>query len=715
MAAAGKDIVKKTNINLGAGQQLGADSITLTKRYTHIEGPTGIGKTTWLLNVLAAQSRLVLVVPTRNQLIQLESQYGERPTLAFVRGGHKKALEDPMLVGKTVVCTYDMLYLVKAKLGKEETQQRILVIDEAHKLYQAGGYRGTAINNLLVNFDKNRQWKRLLTVSATFSACLAGLAKLTPDEWVTVSQEGRPDRNFEVRYYPKDKFALWSNELLSLARQTDRRGTIIVRVNNKNKIDHLYHTYMGAGLRCQRVHADVQDEAEMVDLLKKQRISAGIDMLFTTSLIDEAINIQNPEGSIHSIHVIGASTHVEEITQFVGRFRKDNPPVVLHISSEGVRGHDPTQSSSVDVKQFEDELYQELTEDYEECRGFAASLAALVERRKGKDVPALRARVSELNATHRRCLEFSPLILLEAKSAADCKIEVNKGSLLSMAYRAEAEKTYGLFEFLARQLQRAIPGCSVTRRLVTPDAESDADKKLRAEGGERSAEEHKQATRMVERQLTGCLHNRQIADLAEAASLFVDKFGANTLHGRICKDFADVLAVVPDFDQAKRIIWRDDKDRVIKASQGLNDVLVKHLHALIKEQWGPERRLKLDGKAASALVVEAARLACRDVPMLKESFETRRGKRSGIRTKKNSHFEVDARTALKIIRENTCTVSSTEGDADERKRGKVIVSGLYYGGYNYKGFNDPVVVGNLDDEFADYPASPPAAKPDEAA
>lgn len=707
--------MKKTNLHLRAGEQLGADSIALAERYTHIEGPTGIGKTTWLLNVLAAQSRLVLVVPTCNQLIQLESQYGGRSTLAFVRGGHKKALEAPMLVGKTVVCTYDMLYLVKAKLGQEETQQRILVIDEAHKLYQAGGYRATAINNLLVNFEKNRQWKRLLTVSATFSAYLAGLAKLTPDEWVSVSQAGRPARSFEARYYPKEKFALWSNEILSLARQPGRKGIIILRVNNKKKIDHLYHTYMAAGLRCQRVHADIQDEAEMVELLEKQQISAGIDMLLTTSLIDEAINIQNPEGSIHSIHVIGSSTHVEEITQFVGRFRKDNPPVVLHISSEGGRGQDPTQSSSLDVRQFEDELYKELTEDYEECRGFAESLAELVNRRKGNEVHALRQRVNELNATHRRCLEFSPLILREAKTAADCRIEANKGSLLSMVYRAEAEDTYGLFEFLALQLQRAIPGCSVTRRLITPDAESDADKKLRAEGGERSAEEHRQATCMVERQLTGYLRNRPIADLAEAASLFVDKFGANTLHGRICKDFADVLAVVPDLDQAKRIIWRNHKDRVIKASQRLNDVLVRHLHALIKEQWGPERRLKLDGKAASALVVEAARLACRDVPKLKESFETRRGKRSGIRTKKNGRFEVDARTALAIIRENTCTVSSSEADAEERKRGKVIVSGLYYGGYNYKGFNDPVVVGNLDDEFADYPPSPPAAKPEEAA
>lgn len=707
--------MKRTNLHLGAGQQLGADSITLTERYTHIEGPTGIGKTTWLLNVLAARSRLVLVVPTRNQVIQLESQYGERPTLAFVRGGHKEALEGPMLAGKTVVCTYDMLHLVKATLGVEETRQRTLVIDESHKLYQAGGYRGTAINNLLVNFGKNGQWDRLLTVSATFSTYLVGLAKLRPAEWIRVSQAGRPARSFEVHYYPKDKFALWSNEILSLATQPARRGTIIVRVNSKSIIDHLYHTYTVAGLRCQRVHADIQDEKEMEDLLKQQRIKAGVDVFLTTSLIDEAINIQNPKGSIHSIHVIGARNHVEEITQFVGRFRNDNPPVILHLSSEGVLGHGSAQSSSVDVQQFEDNLYQDLTKEYEECRGVAAGLVALAMKRKGKDVTTLRARVNELNATHRRCFDFFPLRLLEAKNVADCQILVNFGSLLSMTYRAEAEKTYGLFEFLARQLQRAIPGCSVTQRLVAPGAESDAAKKLRAEGGERSVEESKQAKRVVERQLKVYLRNRPMADLAEAASHFVDKLGANTLHGRICKDYAEVLTVVPDFEQAKRIIWRDDKERAVKAFQSLNDLLVRHLHALIKDQWGPERRLKLDGKAASVLVVEAARLACRDDPMLKVSFEMRRGRRSGIRTKKNGHFEVDARTALAIIRDNTCTVSSAEGDAEERKRGKVIVSGLYYGGYNYKGVNDPVIKGNLDDEFADYPLSPPGVKPDEAA
>lgn len=702
--------MKTTPIHLSAGQQLGNANISLTEQHTHIEGPTGIGKTTWLINELASQNRLVLVVPTLSQLRQLDSQYGKRPTLAFVSGRKKQALQDPDFAQKTVICTYDMLHIVREKLGGEETRQRVLVIDEAHKIYQAGGYRGTAIHNLLINFGKNMQWSRLLTVSATFSSYFVKLAKLAPQEWIKVTQAGRPVRQFEACYYAKEDFSLWANEILLLAKQPGRQGTIIVRVNSKGSIENLYHTYTAAGLKCQRVYADIQDEEEMRDLLKRQHIKAGMDVLLTTSLIDEAINIQNAQGSVHSIHIIGARTHVEEITQFVGRLRKANPPVFLHLSADKVIGYDHELPRDVSVDEFERVLYEALTEEYDECVNTASSLKGLLTAKRARDVATLKMRVMEMNASHRRCFDFAPLRFREAESVEKCKIWVNIGSMLAMTYRAEAENTYGLFEFLARELQKAIPGCTVTRKTVAPESKTDAVKDLFANGEAIAAEEMKQAKNDVGRRLRGYLRDRNIADLSEAASVFVDQFGTNTVRGRICQDYADVLKVVTDFDQAQRIIWRDEKSRVLKAYDALNDLIVKHLHVLIKEKGIP---LRLDGKAACELVRAAARLAVKDDPSLKKSFDMKRGQRSGIRTKANNHIDVSSRDALAIIRENTCTLASSDEAAEERKRGKVIVSGLFYGGYNFKGFNDKIASGTLDEEFANDSQYAPSVTPDE--
>lgn len=688
--------MKTTNLHLRAGEQLSGKQLTLTYTYTHLEGPTGIGKTTWLLNVLAQQHRLVLVVPTLSQLRQLESQYQARGCFAFVCGTNKTALDNPHIASQTVVCTYDQLGAVKRALGGQEQANRILVIDEAHKIYQAGGYRASAIHNLLVNFDQNMPWARVLTVSATFSRFLVRLAGLEPQEWITVTQDGRPIRRFEALYYSKKDFALWPTEILRRAKAPGRTGTIIVRVNSKAQIDSLYHAYQSAGLRCQRIYADVQDEQQMRKLLAVQAIDAGVDILLTTSLIDEAINLKNEDSAVNSVHLIGSRTHAEEITQFIGRFRNANPAIFLHQSTENVIGYSQELREDVGVDEFDKLIHATFEEEYRDSYEAARALAKMMATKRAPDIATLRLRVLELNATHRRFFDLAPLRLEEASDVARCKVRVNTGSLLAQVYREEAEATYIMYEFLERQLQQLIPGCIVMRRSVVPQQKSDAIKDLFKDGEKVADEAMKEIKREVTNKLRALLRNRPVADMSDAAGVFVSTFGANTLQGRVCQDFAEVRAVVSDFDDAARVIWRDEKAAVLAAYDGFSDLIVKSLHEVLREKGFP---LKVVGEDARELVEMAARAAVRQRPELKKSLNMRRGQKSGLRTKANNHITVDSRVALALIRQNTCTTATTDEEKEARKKGIVTVHGLYFGGYHYKGVNERVQIGRLEDEF----------------
>lgn len=704
--------MKTRVIKLVKGQKLGDVGLTLTETYTHIQGGTGAGKTWWLLNKLARQQRLVMVVPTVSQLRQVQNNYRRRYDLAFVSGEDKTAIKKPNIAKRSIVCTYDQLGLIMRTLGESEVKNRILVIDEAHKLYQAGGYRGTAIHGLLVNFERS-PWARIVTVSATFSTFMVRLACLRPDEWVAVEEASRPKRDFTARYYQPSEFPKWPGELMRLAKSHDRKGMIIVRVNAKRQIDELYHTFTAAGLKCLRVYSDIQDDIEIRRFLEDSVIEGDIDVLFTTSLIDEAINLMNVDDDVHSIHIIGSRSHVEEITQFIGRFRVANPPVFLHLSKKGVIGYDAELTYEATADELEKAIYEGLEDMYKESLGVAGALAKLAESRLASDTEVLKRNIETLNATYRRCFGFAPLRLLLRKEVRTSKVVVNTGSLLAQTYREEAEAMYSLFDYLARCLQRAIPGCVVSKEDVQVTELSPEMQDCFDEGEVVAADLMKEAKREVvnklRKHLVGCIPEH----MPEMAREFVRVFGTHTLRGNLCQMMAEILVAIPDYEEAAKILFRDQRDDVLAAYEGLRDELVQRIHAQLKKESLP---LKVDGEAACKLVVNAAREVVKANPLFKQALDSQRGQRSGLRTKANNHVDVDARTALAILRANTYTTAKAEDGEEERKRGTVTIYGLYYGDYHYRGFNELRVKGDLDAEFADdVPITVELVKTDKAA
>ncbi len=101
----------------------------------------------------------------------------------------------------------------------------------------------------------------------------------------------------------------------------------IIRINNKEQIQHAKCAFELSGLRVLDISSDNQKSDDVVEFLQTSTIT-DFDIVLTTSLLDEAINIKNT--NIESVHIF-RKLHCDEIKQFVGRCRKSVPDVYLHL------------------------------------------------------------------------------------------------------------------------------------------------------------------------------------------------------------------------------------------------------------------------------------------------------------------------------------------------------------------------------------------------
>jgi hypothetical protein len=671
-------------IHLKADQHLDDINMPLNHYLTHIEGGTGIGKSTFLLNVLALRGPLLMAVPTLSQLRQLKSSYNHREDLIFVSGKNfHEAMNYVDFEGKTIVCIYDQLYKIKQRLTKEEIRSRTLVIDEAHKLYQAGGYRGTAIHNLLVNIRK-REWLKVVTVSATFSKFLVTLANLNFDQWITVIKPDRPTRNIKALYYARQDIASWPEKILEVLEDPERKGTVIVRINAKRQIEELFHAYTAAGYHAQKIYSDIQDEQSVKDLLEAEKIQPGVDVLLTTSLIDEAINLKNHDSDIHSIHIIGSRTHTEEIAQFAGRLRAANPPIYLHLNAADLVAVEPKDEVQTAIN-LNDCIQEYVSEQFAHGKAFAECLSVLVNNKCFKSVDAYQQCVDEINATHRRHLDVAPLRFVRRDTVAECRVMVNICGFLAQAYREEAENVYGAFHCLTTRLHSVLPGCIVEREIVTLSSRREAIKDLFEAGEEQAKAVINAARQEVERTLRQKVVSAYSKGLQTEAGSLARQFGQHTLKGSICQQYALLAPVLPDFDEVARAVRDEQVEQVLDAFTDLNDDLIKNIHHQIGLKGLP-RHINCD--AATKIVIAAAQQVIKNDPKYKDGLDSFRGQKTGLRTKANNHVTVDRRTALSLIR--NCTHTETK----KRKRGTTTVLGLYWGNYHYAGFNPPCLDGS---------------------
>jgi ERCC4-related helicase len=97
--------VKK--ISIQSNQYLNDTLKNIPTGCTLIQGGTGIGKTTFVLNTLTKNHRVVMLVPSRGQVNQLAQEYKNHQNMVFISGDTKKDEDLSQYQKHHIVATYD--------------------------------------------------------------------------------------------------------------------------------------------------------------------------------------------------------------------------------------------------------------------------------------------------------------------------------------------------------------------------------------------------------------------------------------------------------------------------------------------------------------------------------------------------------------------------------------------------------------------------------
>lgn len=458
------------SIMLKDGQYLSDVSLLIEKnKSVLIKAGTGIGKTSMVMEKLPKDfDIIVMIVPSVLKVTELEHSYAKSYGKIKYHFYYDKTVPTEMefkdKVQHVVVCTYDKTDAVAEVLSQKQLDSAVLVVDECHKLYSSGDYRDEAINKVILNI-KQQKFKTVLYLTATFTShCFDTLGLPILDQIYQIDLEKVSlKRSIEMILLQKgDQYSfisLIANRLVDMKKQGVRKK-IIVRHNNREKCERIAAaTEKYFDVKALVIHSKNKNDQEVKELFRSQLIPKDVDIIFTTSITDEAVNINNLDGDIDSVFVIGKQAHPEELVQFQGRLRKTTVPCFMVIHTGIDENHqvniDTLKTTYLDknakfinrlnkVAELLSEIFDDYTFDmYDE----------------DQQITSIYKRVNLLNETFN---EFSGAKLFTVHNG---KVERNAASIAANYYRMDKANCYTNFYYFKHRIEELLPSCNVRYRL----------------------------------------------------------------------------------------------------------------------------------------------------------------------------------------------------------------------------------------------------------
>lgn len=320
------NFVNTKKLSLDEDQKISDVLTSIESGVTLLKASTGTGKSTLVIETLMPQQHVIMLCPKVSQVKQLKKMYADKGII-FCYGTMK--FKNDELSTNHIVATYDQLAKIKSYIRSDT----ILVVDEVHQLYSAGRYRGKALNEVL-NFIQKKYVSKVLLMSATLTMELFDKLSLSIDHIYQVTQKKPVQRHIILQKYAHEHDLNPINFLINrveLIKSTNSKRIIFVRINDKKKAEEYRYFLEQRGISTLVVNRERQGNEAIVDMINSSRLSTEYSVILTTSVWDEAINFLNTDDEIDSIHILGGNTHVDEITQFIGRTRDANPPIYIHL------------------------------------------------------------------------------------------------------------------------------------------------------------------------------------------------------------------------------------------------------------------------------------------------------------------------------------------------------------------------------------------------
>lgn len=459
--------MSKKSYQLKDGQYLSDLNLNIeSQKNTFLIAPTGAGKTTFTMEDLGTQFELVIVlVPTQAKVIELKGEFLlQKDKYKFFAGDEGPGKELSTFEG-TIVATYDKFQKILLNLSTSQKLNAILVIDEAHKLYSAGSFRDEALMPVLQAL-KHKTIATNLFLTATKTQELFDQLNLHIDRDYEVKFNRTTPRKINVmRFLNGDQYtavAYIENRIKQLKAHYKKLGraaqkkVILVRVNSREKCDQ-FKAYFEQKwqLKCLSVHSHSKNDTDVCKIFEKQMIPTDVDIVFTTSIMDEAVNLTNSQEQVDSVLILGKQAHVEEIVQFIGRFRSANVPcsLLLHTPIEQF-----SEKSNEDTHQ---EALNRRNGFIQRVNDIAQAMSSLFEDYSSEldidenvESPSIHSKVRQMNAS------FHDWFNCKLFAVYGNKPIPNTASLVSTLYRMDTASTYSSFEYLKWRLQQFLPDAS---------------------------------------------------------------------------------------------------------------------------------------------------------------------------------------------------------------------------------------------------------------
>ncbi|MDM1785868.1 DEAD/DEAH box helicase [Acinetobacter bereziniae] len=458
--------MSKIALQLSVNQYLTSFGIKIEpNKSTFLVAPTGAGKTTFTMEELKAQFKLVLIlVPTQAKVMELQHEYSEKTKVIseYLFFCANENPDDSLRKFKgVIVATYDKFDKIIQLMSNSQKKSALLVIDEAHKLYSAGSFRDDALTPVIWHLQK-RSIPTSLFLTATKTTELFDQLKIDIDQEIYVTHQNPPVRDIRVTSLPKgDQYtaiAIIEQKVKGLLKTSDlSKGkcgkTIIVRINSRDKCENMKRYFeQRHKLKCIVVHSKTKNQSEVKAVFETQKIPTGVDIVFTTSIMDEAVNLNNPEIEIDSVFILGKQAHVEELVQFIGRLRIANVPCHILL-------HTDLSKTNQDPKKLHCKHQKRLNDFITRVNGIAQALASLADEFKfdlhDNDKPNIYDKVNRMNESLKDWVGCKLFAVYRGKPIQ------NTASLVSALYLIDASYFYSSFEYMAWRIKQFLPNCKI--------------------------------------------------------------------------------------------------------------------------------------------------------------------------------------------------------------------------------------------------------------
>jgi hypothetical protein len=295
-------VPEQQRLTLAAGEHLTKHLDTIlplltTHHHLYLDAPTGAGKTT-LIRALVERLNLQadLLMPTRalvEQQLDCAHIVGSRSLTPAERNA-------PLLASP-----YDSV----AKLRRGRPHASLLVIDEAHELTTAYGYRATTIQQIL---EAAAGYSYVIYLSGSMFPLLPRSGSLPPG-YVKVERTGANRRPYSL-VPPRPKEPARHYFLHTL-----KPGLNVFYCNDKSELGTLEVLLRERGLRVALVHAERNTSGEYVDMLTNQSLR-NYDVLLCTRLLQSGVNVLDEDRPVRI--VFAPNCQLADYIQFPARWRK---------------------------------------------------------------------------------------------------------------------------------------------------------------------------------------------------------------------------------------------------------------------------------------------------------------------------------------------------------------------------------------------------------